>query len=120
MKFNGNICVCGGGSSSLAITSLITNKNYKVNILTRKPDKWEKEIKAFFNNNCITRKVSISDNAEKMVSDAGLILISLPSFAFDNVLESISKYIKNSCIVGALPGTGNFDFFCKKHLNKRL
>ena len=42
MKFNGNICVCGGGSSSLAITSLITNKNYKVNILTRKPDKWEK------------------------------------------------------------------------------
>lgn len=120
MKFNGNICVIGGGSSSLAIASLISNKNYKVNVLTRKPDKWNGEIKALFNNTSITRKVTVSDNPEKMVSDAGLILISLPSFAFENVLNNISKYVDNSCIVGALPGTGNFDFFCEKHLNKNI
>ena len=45
-----NICICGGGNLAHAITGNIgfQDENYKVNVLTRQPVRWNNKIQLYY------------------------------------------------------------------------
>jgi len=49
-----------------------------------------------------------------VVSGCDAVLIPLPSFAFEGTLNKIKPYLKDGCVIGALPGQGAFDLFVRQ------
>ncbi len=106
------ICICGGGSQGHISAGVIgSNPHYRVNILTRRPQLWShdfltidlqgKEYKAQLG--------VISDNPEKVIPSAKIILICLPGYAIRSELEKIAPYVQEDSIIGcAFGGSGFF------------
>lgn len=97
------ICICGGGSLGHVIAGKIADKGEQVSILTRQPDKWNKELQVddcagnLFRGKlaCVTHK------AELVIPDADIILLCLPGFALQSVLELIAPYLSERTYVGS-------------------
>jgi len=118
-----NICICGGGNEAHALAAMLSISGHSINIFTRNPLKWNKSI--IVNDSVSDKSVKsgniyASDKASEVIPGSDLVLISVPSFAYDDILYKISKYLSFNTIVGALPGTGGFNYFCEKHLNPEI
>jgi hypothetical protein len=56
------------------------------------------------------RLATVSSEPAKVIPDADLVLISVPAFAHQVVLERIRPYLKDTAVVGCLPTRGGFEF----------
>lgn len=105
------ICICGGGSLAHVCAGVLSSQPHvEVNILTRKPAKWSHQIevadqdnKVYKGNICI-----ISDNAEEALRDCNIVLLCLPGFAIERILESIKTYVGNAVVGSIVCSTGFF------------
>ena len=83
------ICICGGGSLGHVIAGKIADKGEQVSILTRQPNKWNKELQVddcagnLFRGKlaCVTHK------AELVIPDADIILLCLEVLIFKRVVN---------------------------------
>lgn len=57
----------------------------------------------------------ISDKPGETVAGADLVLITVPSFAYYELWNSIKPFISGNAILGALPGNGGFEWIVSKH-----
>jgi hypothetical protein len=115
-----NICICGGGSEAHAIAAFLSSRGNNVKVLTRNPSIWNNNIIAYYKNETYKGHIGVSDRPEEIIPWSTLILISAPSYAYSDILKKISKFISPSCFVGAIPGTGGFDYYCKKYLSSEI
>ena len=100
---NRNICICGGGNLGQVIAGYIAaKKDVKVNVLTRKPNQWKKEIIVRLPDNVTLkgRLNLVTDNAQEALSDMGIVLFCLPGTANREELLKIKPYIKEDTLVG--------------------
>ena len=107
-----NICICGGGSQGHISAGVISsNPNFKVDILTRRPNLWVhdfvtvdltgKEYRGHLNK--------ITDDPSEVIPYADVVLICLPGFAIRDELEKIAPYVNDKTIIGcAFGGSGFF------------
>lgn len=117
------ICICGGGNEAHALASLLgANTDIEVFILTRKPQLWKNYIKAITpdGRGVIGKLCFVSDNPNDVIPRADVIFLSLPSYANLEVLTRISPFVREDTWVGSLPGTGGFDWLCKKILGNKV
>lgn len=110
------ICICGGGSLGHVIAGKIASKGENVSILTRCPEKWNSEIKI---DDCegkiFTGKFScVTDQAEKIIPDADIVLLCLPGFAIEPVLKQIAPYLSENTYVGSVVCCTGFFFIAYK------
>jgi predicted dinucleotide-binding enzyme len=61
----------------------------------------------------------VSAMAEDVVPDADVILIPLPSFAHVSTLQAIGQYLKDGCVIVALPGQGGFNWVARHTLGQQ-
>jgi hypothetical protein len=115
-----NICICGGGNEAHALAAYLSNRGNNVYVLTRKPERWNNKVVIHFGEKTHEGKIYVSDNPAEVVPKASLILLSVPSYAYEDILKKITEYINPASYVGAIPGTGGFDYFCKKYLNPKV
>lgn len=116
------ICICGGGSLGHVIAGKIADKGEQVSILTRQPDKWNKELQVddcagnLFRGKlaCVTHK------AELVIPDADIILLCLPGFALQSVLELIAPYLSERTYVGSVVCCTGFFFMAYNVLGKQV
>lgn len=115
------VTVCGGGHEAHAIAGMISVNGFKVNVFTRRPDDWNKTITVNLPDKIFNTTLNvITNDASLIIPDSDIVLVACPSFAYDDILRKIAPYVKKNAIVGALPGTGGFDYFCIKYLNPTI
>lgn len=56
----------------------------------------------------------ISNNPSEVISEADIIISTLPSHIFPKTIESIKPYVKNGTWIGVMPGSGGCEFYCKE------
>jgi opine dehydrogenase len=107
------VAVCGGGNLSHGSIAAIGhfNPGFKINQLTRRPNLWSNEIKAYTNGSSWESKGTlvgklniVSSNAQDVVSDADMILITSPAHTKEAILKDIKPYLKNGALVGTIFG----------------
>lgn len=111
------ICICGGGALSHVISGWISKSGVNVNILTRHPESWEKNIKILTPEGAFDSVLGkISSDAQDVIPEADVILVTVPGYANEQVLKQISPYIKKDARVGGVFCSSGFFFEALKIL----
>ncbi|MGI6084178.1 MAG: NAD/NADP octopine/nopaline dehydrogenase family protein [Acetivibrionales bacterium] len=117
-----NICILGGGNiGTLLMADLSQDKRVSVRLLTTNPAKWCKVIEVYNKNENIefTGKLDIvSNNPADVIPDADIIISTVPSHAFFDILNRIEVFIKEGAWVGIMPGSGGCEFYLKKLIER--
>ncbi|MGZ2368310.1 NAD/NADP octopine/nopaline dehydrogenase family protein [Ancylomarina sp. YFZ004] len=111
MKNKLRVVVCGGGNLGHAIVGKISQQsNVSVSLLTSNPSVWDRHIEVIENNGDISHgKIeSVDSQAEFLIPDADVIIITTPSFLIKDMLLSISPYVKVGTWVGSVQCSGGF------------
>lgn len=91
-----NVAICGGGNLCHGSIAAIGhfNPHYKINVLSRRPNVWKKEITGFTaksawesKGNLVGRINKVSDNAKDVIPGADIILITSPAHTKVEILK---------------------------------
>lgn len=124
------ITICGGGNAAHTLAGLLASQpDVVVQVyapLSDEADRWQKGIRL---NGGITvhtpqgeklgRPHLVSCSAGEAVSGSNLVVLALPAFAHQAILEEIAPYLATGTWVGALPARGGFDLEARAALSAR-
>lgn len=120
------VTVCGGGNAAHVAAGMYASQGAKVNLFFS----FEDEAKRFRDGmeanpkgagvtveakeqtlqgkpNCVSHK------PEDVIPEADIILIIVPAFAHEPILNAIKPHLKPGAAVGAVPGPGGFDLLAQ-------
>ena len=108
------ITICGGGSlGHVCLGVLSSQKDVEVNLLTRKPEVWQHQIKVTDCNGKVYEgnlNIITNDPAE-VIPQADIVFFCLPGFAIKSKLEKIKPYLTDETLVGSIVSSTGFFFF---------
>lgn len=108
------IGIIGAGNIGTALAVDLSRKN-EVRIYTSRPNEFSESL-VYEDSETGTKTISkieiATSNYERVVSDAELVFIALPTFMIKDTVEKIIPYLKKDAIVGCVPGAGGIDFLC--------
>ena len=117
-----NVCVIGGGNiGTLLLGELGQKKNISLRLLTSRPERWDKSIKVFDNDENIKSVGKfdfISNKPAEVIVDCDIIISTVPSNVFPKIIDHIKKYIKAGTWIGIMPGMGGAEFVCKELIER--
>lgn len=113
------ITICGGGSlGHVCIGVLSCQKGVEVSVLTRKPERWENNVRVMDLSGKayegIIRK--ITDRAADVIPHSDIVFFCLPGYAIENELKKIKPYLSCKTIVGTVVSSTGFFFFAHRIL----
>ncbi len=118
---NCNICICGGGNLGQVIAGYIAaTKNVKVNVLTRKPERWKPEmiVKLPGDETLVGKLNLVTNDAQEALKDVDIVLFCLPGNANREELLKIKPYVSKDCFVGSVFCSTGFFFEAFEVLGK--
>lgn len=107
------VCICGGGSlGHVTAGYLAAKEGVQVNMLTRRPESWQKNIDIYTpDNKTIKAEITtITDDAQQAVKNVDIVILCLPGFAIKEELIKIKPYIKPGTFVGSVFSSTGFFF----------
>lgn len=110
-------CICGGGNLAHAfIGELGKNKNIEINVLTRCPNKWSRNIDVYYGNNFSHKSAINSITSDyNIIRDADIVIFTLPAnVRFDYILK-IKDFVNKNAILISAPSTGGINFLFNKY-----
>lgn len=124
------VTVCGGGNAAHALVGLLAAQGrHIVNVyLTFKGEaqRWQAGIASRGGIEVLRRDGSVlgrphlvSSDPSKVLPGAHLVILALPAFAHQTVLEEIVPYLDNEAWVGAIPARGCFDLCAREVLREK-
>lgn len=105
------ICVCGGGGQCHAIAPWLTQKGFKVNILTNHPLDWTGDSFRFNIPERISSIVKLGDISHRpqdVIPESDIIILTVPGFSNETELERIKPYLKKDAFVGGVFSSNGF------------
>lgn len=118
---NKNICICGGGNLGQVIAGYIAaKKDVKVNVLTRKPGCWNREMTVRLpeGKNLVGILNMVTDDPREALNGVGIVLFCLPGNANRDELLKIKPYVSKDCYVGSVFCSTGFFFEAFELLGK--
>lgn len=116
------ICVLGGGNiGTLLLADLSRNDELITMLYTSHPESWHKEIKvldADGNLEFIGKVDVISNDPDLTIGQADIIISTFPTNVLMNSVDIIKKHIKNSAMLGFIPGSGGKEFLFRDLIAK--
>ena len=109
-----NICICGGGNLATVCAGFFAAQEaVTVNMLTRKPEAWAKEVEVIDpKGRCFRGPLErISDRPEEVLPQAEIVLLCLPGFAIESTLQSIRPWLSPFTAVGSVVSSTGFFYF---------
>lgn len=94
--------IAGGGNLAHASIAMIghANPRFKINVLSRRPEVWNSEIKAYTkgcaweNKGDLVGKINkVSDKASDVIPGSHIIIICSPAHTKLQILKDISQYV---------------------------
>ena len=113
------VCFAGGGNLANASIAVIghLNPNWKINILTRRPEVFNDKIVAYTKKSNWEHKGEMtgrinkcSNKAKDVVPGSDIIIICSPAQTKMQILKDIKPYIGDNCLLGSIFGQGAFDW----------
>lgn len=113
-----NICICGGGNLGHVITGYLANKGYKVSLLTRHPEQWNKtlHISTPEGETLEGTLAHLSANPKTLIPSADMVLLCLPGYGIADTLQRIRPYLRPETAVGSVVSSTGFFFEAMKIL----
>jgi len=113
-----NICFVGGGNGTHVGSVLLAYKNYNINILTRKPEKWTKNMKLLLDDGTEIEGMinKISSNPEDVIPKADIIFISSPVYVYEKIIQKVSSHLSDNTTIGTLFTQGHLDLIMEKNI----
>lgn len=119
------ITVCGGGNAAHTLVGVLASQpGLQVNLFTPYGEEallWQESLAQAGDLTLHTpqgvlhgRPQVVSDRPEAAVAGADLVLLSLPAFAHEAILEQIAPHLASDAWVGVLPARGGFDFSVRR------
>jgi len=113
------ITIAGGGN--LAHASIATighlNPRFKINLLSRRPEVWANEIKAYTaksnwenRGDLVGRINKVSKHAKDVIPGSHIVLICSPAHTKNQILEEIRDHLDAGALIGSIFGQGAFDW----------
>jgi hypothetical protein len=122
------VCICGGGNAvHVMAADMSARDDLWVGVFAPYEDEAERMRAGLRDGDgYITRLLRgehtrgrpdvVSADAADVVPDADVILIPLPSYCHESTLEGIAPYLKDGCVIVALPGQGGFNWVARRVL----
>lgn len=121
----GTVTICGGGNGAHVAAGYLAAKGIRVNVLTRRPERWGAQIEictkgsSWESRGTITGRLNVvSKHAKHVIPDADVVIIAAPANAHPDLLESVAPHLKRGVKLGALFAQGGFDWAAKKALGE--
>lgn len=104
------ICICGGGGLGSVIAGIAASGGYRVNILTRRPEKWGEEMTVIdpAGKIFVGKLNKVSDKAGDVIPESDIIFFCLPGTAFYDEFIKIKPYVTDSAVVGSVFSSTGF------------
>lgn len=107
------ITIIGGGNLGTLMGAMFAHKRNEVTIHTSKPEKYEKKIEVYNNNEEFLYSgilSNVTNNWKEAIEEAELIWITVPPQLFFDTAKLIEPYIKQGQMIGLVPGAGAAEF----------
>ncbi|MCR1948260.1 NAD/NADP octopine/nopaline dehydrogenase family protein [Erysipelatoclostridium ramosum] len=107
------ITIIGGGNLGTLMGAMFAHKRNEVTIHTSKPEKYEKKIEVYNNNEEFLYSgilSNVTSNWKEAIEEAELIWITVPPQLFFDTAKLIEPYIKQGQMIGLVPGAGAAEF----------
>lgn len=116
------ICICGGGGQCHAIAPWLTMKGYKVNILTNRPDNWNRNFKYQLPDRTIhsIKLDNISSEPKDVIQDSDVIIMTVPGYVNKSELVKIKPFLKKGAFVGGVFSSNGFFFDAQDVLGEQF
>ncbi len=115
------LTIIGGGSSTHTLIPMLSKTPYKINLLTSKPDLWNKVVssKYVLPDGTVDSMKSgelhkISDKPELVIPGAAIIILCMPVHQYRNALKRIAPYISKDSIIGTIYGQAGFNWMVEE------
>jgi len=121
------ITVIGGGNSTHVLIPLLSKADIKVNLLTRKPERWSKNISLDYTlpsgelvDNIQGKINKISDMPEDVIPESDIIILCMPVHTYRLALDRIAPYInpQNKIFIGTVFGQAGFNWMIDEIADK--
>lgn len=98
------ICICGGGNLGTVIAGVAAARGYKVDMLTRSPERWNKTVSVTDpDGRCFNGKLNrVSADPEDVIPGSGIVLVCLPATAMSEELRRIKPFLDAGAAVGSV------------------
>jgi opine dehydrogenase len=116
---NLTVTIVGGGSSAHTLIPLLSAAKYDVNLLTRNPARWSKQVEVQYQSEdgevikMFQGQLSkISSDPKDVVSEADVIILCMPVSQYRSVLHRIAPYLNSGkkVYVGTVYGQAGFNW----------
>lgn len=116
-----NICILGGGNiGTVLLGDIGSREEYQVSLFTRKPESWSHQIEVIDveNNKTINGVIDVITDSPSILEKSDIILSTLPSNIFSNMITVLEEHIRPGTYVGLIPGSGGCEFCCQNLVKK--
>lgn len=113
------VTIVGGGASAHTLIPMLSAAKYDVNLLTRKPDRWSKQVELLYQSadGEVLEKFhgqlsKISSDPEDVIGESDVIILCMPVSQYRSALHRIAPCLdpeKKVCI-GAVYGQAGFNW----------
>ncbi|MBP7432982.1 NAD/NADP octopine/nopaline dehydrogenase family protein [bacterium] len=105
-----NLAIIGGGNLAHAVAASASLFFKKTSVLTTSCKDWNSNLTVIFPGNevIVSSKIVCSDNPEKILKDADIVLLTVPSHIIPSKLIEIKPFLKKDSIIGSVIASGGF------------
>eukprot|EP01017_Pseudomicrothorax_dubius_P027425 TRINITY_DN315_c0_g1_i4.p1 TRINITY_DN315_c0_g1~~TRINITY_DN315_c0_g1_i4.p1 ORF type:complete len:415 (+),score=83.93 TRINITY_DN315_c0_g1_i4:39-1283(+) len=122
------VAICGGGNGAHFSAAVIGSRaDITVNVLTRRPEAWKREIvahtagSAWENRGNIRGRLNVVSSEGSLVSrGTNVFIICGPAHIHLDLLRKIAPYIEPNSYVGTLYGQGGFDWMANHIITEEV
>lgn len=114
------ICIVGGGNLSHTMIGMLSQcPNICIDLLTRKPEKWNHEIFVHTPEGVTLKgKINIvSSDPKDVIPHADLVILCLPAYCMEEIILQIKPHLSENTIVGSIVANTGFFIYCHNHLS---
>ena len=123
------VTIIGGGSSAHAVIPLLSKSGYEVNLLTSRPDSWNKKIRLEYQSETAEVKEIfegelniVSNEPATVLKNTDIIILCMPVSQYKIALNRIAQFIPNDkkVYLGTIYGQGGFNWMVDEIKEKYL
>lgn len=113
------VTIVGGGASAHTLIPMLSAAKYQVNLLTRKPSRWSKQVELQYQTadgevieQFQGQLSKISSNPKDVIRESDVIILCMPVSQYRNALHNIGPHLKpgKKVYVGTVYGQAGFNW----------